>query len=244
MPRAAAAPVERGFGAIAATGEPDATIEHFGPGLGPDRVGAGQRQPRRPRHRLRPASCRRRAAADQPAGRRAGRRAEGRVVYCAPFELFTGVPCYRCGSPSTCVQPALLRTRWRADPRRWLSGQPRRRRGRAGLPRLGLALVRGGPDPGPRVGEQERIPRILESLAILAARRRRRRAGAGLAGAASALREAVGIPPPGPSTPCVDGALGAVRWSLSDAAYAQALAAGRALTDSLEQAVQLALDEE
>lgn len=62
-----------------------------------------------------------------------------------------------------------------------------------------------------------------------------------LAGAASALRDGLGAPATPAQHARVDGAVGAVRWGLSDDAYAAALASGRALT--MEQAVQLALGE-
>ena len=99
--------VERGFGAVAASGEPDATIERFKSGkwipiesalVNVSRGGLG-------------------IVCDEelPVGARVraslhvggpARRAEGRVAYCAPFELFTGVPATAAGSPSTACSRA------------------------------------------------------------------------------------------------------------------------------------------
>jgi hypothetical protein len=235
--------VERGFGAVAASGEPDATIERFKGGkwipiesalVNVSRGGLG-------------------VVCDEelPVGARVraslhvggpARRAEGRVAYCAPFELFTGVPCYRCGIAFDRLQPRFLNA---------LAGPTH---GVGYLVSLGDVAVEQGDHASAwrwyeeglilarEVGEQERIPRILESLAILAALREDAPRALGLAGAAAALRESAGVPATPAQHARIDGALGAVRWGLSDAAYAQALAAGRAL--SVEEAVQLALDEE
>jgi predicted nucleic acid-binding Zn ribbon protein len=236
--------IERGFGAVAATGEPDASIEYL---RGVDdwapvesalvnvsRGGLG-------------------IVCDQelPVGARVratlhvggpARRAEGRVVYCAPFELFTGVPCYRCGVAFEQMQPRFLAA---------LAGPTH---GIGYLVSLGDVAVEQGEHAAARrwyeeglilareVGDHDRIPRILESLAILAALGDDVERALGLAGAATGLREQVGIPATPAQLARIDGALGAVRWGLTDEAYATALAAGRAL--KMEEAVQLALGED
>ena len=234
--------VERGFGAVAASGEPDATIEWL---KGDDWVPIDSALVNVSRGGLGivcdeelPVGARVRASlhVGGPA-----RQAEGSVVYCAPFELFTGLPCYRCGIAFDRFEPRFLDA---------LAGPTH---GVGYLVGLGDVAVEQGDHASAwrwyeeglilarEVGEQERIPRILESLAILAALGDDAERALRLAGAAAALREAAGIPTTPAQHARIDGALGAVRWGLSDRAYAPALAAGRAM--SLEQAVRLALGE-
>jgi hypothetical protein len=170
------------------------------------------------------------------------RQAEGRVAYCAPFELFSGVPCYRCGVAFDQLQPRFVHA---------LAGPTH---GAAYLVSLGDVAVEQGDHHAAwrwyeeslhlcqEMGEQERVPRILESLAILSALADDAERALKLAGAASALRDKLGIPTNPAQHARIDGALGAIRWGLPEEAGQAAWAAGLALT--LEEAIALGLDAE
>jgi tetratricopeptide (TPR) repeat protein len=167
--------------------------------------------------------------------------AEGVVVYCAPFDLFAGVSCYRCGVAFDHPQARFVQA---------LAGPSH---GAGYLVSLGDVAVEQGDRAAARrwyeealalyddLDEQERIPRILESLAILAALADDSTRALRLAGAASALRESLGVAPTPAQQARIDGALGAVRWGLNEDAAQTAWAAGRAL--DLEQAIAEALSQ-
>jgi hypothetical protein len=80
---------------------------------------------------------------------------------------------------------------------------------------------------------------VLERFAGLAAARRQHARATRLAGAAAALRESVGSPLPPASQVKLDGQLSPARKALGDLAFAEAWAAGRAM--SINEAIACAL---
>ncbi len=165
--------------------------------------------------------------------------AEGQVVYCAPLQLFSGVPCYRCGIAFDDLQDGFVAA---------LAGPTS---GVGYLVSLGDVAAEQGDRDAARawyveslqisreLGETARIPRILESLAVIAALDGDAGRALRLAGAASTLRDEIGVGLTPAQHARIDGALGAVQWGLGEEARTAAWQAGRAM--SLEEAVQYAL---
>jgi non-specific serine/threonine protein kinase len=92
-------------------------------------------------------------------------------------------------------------------------------------------------------GDQQSIASSLRGLASIAAATRRHEQAARLWGAADALREAIGAPPPRHAARAQE-AIAAVRRGLGEEVFAAAWTAGRALTlaEAVAEALQSALD--
>ena len=166
-------------------------------------------------------------------------RATGRVAYCAPVELFSGLPCYRCGIAFDRAQPAFVAAL--AGPAGGVGylvslGDVAMGQGDLAAARRwfeeGLALCQ-------ELHEEARVPRVLESLAVLAALDGTPERALRLAGAAAALRERLGVPATPAQHARVDGAIGAVRWGLTESQGAAAWAAGQKM--DMSQAIGYAL---
>jgi non-specific serine/threonine protein kinase len=108
-----------------------------------------------------------------------------------------------------------------------------------------LALLQVSLATGQTLGDPQRIVECLESLATMAAGTGRDPAGARratrLAGAAAALREAIGAPLPPVDRPAFETVMQQARSALGEAPFAAAWTAGRALTP--DEAVAEALAE-
>jgi len=165
--------------------------------------------------------------------------ADGQVVYCAPLELFSGVPCYRCGIAFDDLQEGFVAVL--AGPTTGVGylvslgdvAAEQGDRGSAGAwYRESLVISR-------ELGERTRIPRILESLAVMAALDGDAPRALRLAGAAASLRDELGLPLTPAQHARIDGALGAVQWGFDEEARNDAWQAGRAM--SFDEAIDYAL---
>ena len=168
--------------------------------------------------------------------------AEGTVVYCAPLELFSGVPCFRCGVSFDDLQDAFVAA---------LAGPTS---GIGYLVSLGDVAAEQGDRDSARawylealqiaqeLQETQRIPRLLENLAMMAALDGDAARALRLAGAAASIRDEIDVPITPAQHARIDGAIGAVQWGLGQTARDQAWAAGRAM--SVAEAVTYALDED
>lgn len=168
--------------------------------------------------------------------------AEGTVAYCASFDLFQGVPCYRCGVSFDRSQPRFVAA---------LTGATS---GVGYLISLGDVAAEQGDRLAARTWYQEslalcrelddgaRVPRLLESLALLAALDDAPADALRLAGAASALREQSGVAATPAQQARIDGALGAVQWRMDETKREGFWAEGREMNAA--RALAYALGEE
>jgi hypothetical protein len=168
--------------------------------------------------------------------------AAGTVVYCAPLELFSGLPCFRCGVSFEDRQDAFVAA---------LAGSAS---GVGYLISLGDVAAEQGDRESARawyleaieisreLGETTRVPRLLENLAVIAALDGDAGRALRLAGAASAVRDQLGVPITPAQHARIDGALGAVQWGLGQSARDAAWAEGRAM--ELDAAIDFALAED
>jgi tetratricopeptide (TPR) repeat protein len=168
--------------------------------------------------------------------------AEGTVVYCAPLELFSGVPCFRCGIAFEGLQDAFVAA---------LAGPAS---GVGYLVSLGDVAAEQGDRDSARawylealqisreLAETARVPRLLENLAMQSALDGDAERALRLAGAAAAIRDEIGIAITPAQHARIDGALGAVQWGLGQTARDAAWAVGRAM--GLDEAISYALAED
>lgn len=168
--------------------------------------------------------------------------AEGKVVYCAPLELFSGLPCFRCGVAFEGLQDAFVAA---------LAGPTS---GIGYLVSLGDVAAEQGDRESARawylealqiaqeLDERARVPRLLENLAIIAALDGNAARALRLAGAAATIRDDIDVAITPAQHARIDGALGAVQWGLGQTARDSAWAAGRAMP--IDEAIAYALNDD